>query len=269
LSDAPAATATPALPAVAEMRAPAAWQAIDFLSDLHLADGTPRTFEALATHLRCTRADAVFILGDLFEVWLGDDARHEGFAADIVAMLAEASMHRVVGFMAGNRDFLVGHELLAACGVLRLADPTLLHAFGERLLLTHGDALCLADESYQRFRAQVRTNAWQREFLALPLDDRRLAAGAIRAESQRLKAGQRPQDWADVDAGEAARWLRAAGATQMVHGHTHRPGRHEVAPGLVRHVLSDWDLDHTGSARADVLRWQRDGLHRIAPATAA
>lgn len=264
-----AAAASPALPAFAELRAPAAWRAIDFLSDLHLADGTPRTFEALATHLRCTRADAVFILGDLFEVWIGDDARHQGFAADCAAMLAEASARRVIGFMAGNRDFLLGHEMLAACGLLHLADPTLLHAFGERLLLTHGDALCLADRPYQQFRAQVRSPAWQREFLAQPLDARRRAASDIRAESERLKTGQRAQDWADVDAAEAARWLRAAGAAQMLHGHTHRPGQHALAPGLVRHVLSDWDFDHAGAARGDVLRWQSDGLRRIAPATAA
>jgi UDP-2,3-diacylglucosamine hydrolase len=264
-----AAAAAPALPAFAELRAPPAWQAIDFLSDLHLAEGTPRTFDALATHLRCTRADAVFILGDLFEVWVGDDARHEGFEAACAAMLAEASAHRVIGFMAGNRDFLVGHEMLAHCGMLHLADPSLLFAFGERLLLTHGDALCLADLAYQQFRAQVRSVGWQRDFLAEPLAARRRTASDIRAESQRRQSGQQPRDWADVDAAEAAHWLRAAGATQMVHGHTHRPGRHEVAPGLLRHVLSDWDFDHPGAARADVLRWQRDGLHRIAPATAA
>lgn len=261
--------AAPALPAFAELRAPEAWQAIDFLSDLHLAQGTPRTFEALATHLRCTRADAVFILGDLFEAWVGDDARHEGFDADCAAMLAEASSHRVIGFMAGNRDFLLGHEMLAHCGLLHLADPTTLVAFGERLLLTHGDALCLDDLAYQEFRAMVRSATWQRDFLAMPLAERRELARVIRGESQRLKTGQRPQDWADVDAGEAARWLRAAGAARMVHGHTHRPGQHELAPGLVRLVLSDWDVDHPATPRADVLRWQRDGLRRIAPATAA
>src|SRR6202008_4744964 len=91
----------------AEFDAPLTWRAIDFLSDLHLAEATPRTFAALATHLRCTEADAVFILGDLFEVWVGDDARHAGFEAECAAMLAEASAHRFIAFMAGNRDFLV------------------------------------------------------------------------------------------------------------------------------------------------------------------
>ena len=137
--------AAAALPVFSEFAAPAAWRAIDFLSDLHLSDTTPRTFDALATHLRCTEADAVFILGDLFEVWVGDDARHAGFEAECAAMLAEASSHRFIAFMAGNRDFLVGDALLMDCGIARLQDPTLLSAWGRQLLLTHGDALCLSD----------------------------------------------------------------------------------------------------------------------------
>src|SRR5262249_32942328 len=115
-------------PTLAHLHAPPAWQAIDFLSDLHLSESTPRTFEALAAHLRCTEADAVFILGDLFEVWAGDDARHEGFAADCAAMLGEASAHRFIAFMAGNRDFLVGDAMLRQCGIVHLADPTVLVA---------------------------------------------------------------------------------------------------------------------------------------------
>jgi predicted phosphodiesterase len=143
-----------ALPAFAAFSAPATWRAIDFLSDLHLSESTPRTFDALATHLRCTEADAVFILGDLFEVWIGDDARHEGFEARCAAMLSEASSHRFIAFMAGNRDFLVGADMLAHCGVMHLTDPTVLSAFDQRLLLSHGDTLCLSDVAYQRFRAR-------------------------------------------------------------------------------------------------------------------
>jgi UDP-2,3-diacylglucosamine hydrolase len=257
-----------ALPEVAELRAPPLWQAIDFLSDLHLSDTTPRTFEALATHLRCTDADAVFILGDLFEVWVGDDARHEGFEAECAAMLAEASAHRFIAFMAGNRDFLVGADMLRHCGVVPLADPTALVAFGERTLLTHGDALCLSDVAYQAFRAQVRTEAWQREFLAQPLDQRRRVAGEIRAESQRHKARQQPGAWFDVDEAETRRWMQHAGAPRMVHGHTHVPARHPMEPDLVRYVLSDWDFDRPGGTpRGDVLRWGPDGLVRMSPAT--
>jgi UDP-2,3-diacylglucosamine hydrolase len=252
---------------LAEFAAPHGWRAIDFLSDLHLSEATPRTFEALALHLRCTGADAVFILGDLFEVWVGDDARHQGFEARCTAMLAEASAQRFIGFMAGNRDFLVGADMLADCGVKRLDDPTVLSAFGERLLLSHGDALCLADGEYQAFRAEVRSDAWQRRFLAQPLDQRRRIAAGLRAESQRHKSRQLPGEWADLDAAATAAWMRAAGTAQFVHGHTHMPAVHGVAPGLTRHVLSDWDFDHPGAARADVLRWQPGGLERIAPAT--
>jgi UDP-2,3-diacylglucosamine hydrolase len=258
----------PALPAFAELHAPALWQTIDFLSDLHLSEATPRTFEALATHLRCTEADAVFILGDLFEVWVGDDARHEGFEAECAAMLAEASAHRFIGFMAGNRDFLVGAEMLAHCGVVRLADPTVLVAFGQRTLLTHGDALCLSDVDYQAFRATVRSDEWQREFLARPLEQRRRIAGDIRAESQRRKSRQQAGTWFDVDEAELRRWMERAGAPRVVHGHTHVPARHPMGPDLVRYVLSDWDFDHPGGApRADVLRWQAGDLARLAPAT--
>ena len=255
-----------ALPAFIEFAAPAGWRTIDFLSDLHLSEATPRTFEALARHLRGTGADAVFILGDLFEVWVGDDARHEGFEARCTAMLAEASSRRFIGFMAGNRDFLVGAEMLTDCGVTCLADPMVLIAFGERLLLSHGDALCLSDQAYQDFRREVRSEGWQQRFLAQPLAQRRRIAAELRAESQRHKSQQQPGEWVDLDTAATAAWMRAAGTPQFVHGHTHMPATHDVAPGLTRHVLSDWDLDHPGAARAQVLRWQHDGLARIAPA---
>jgi UDP-2,3-diacylglucosamine hydrolase len=259
---------TPAT-SLAELRAPAAWQAIDFLSDLHLSDSTPRTFEALATHLRCTEADAVFILGDLFEAWVGDDARHEGFEAECAAMLAEASAHRFIAFMVGNRDFLVGDTMLRHCGVMHLADPTVLVAFGQRALLTHGDALCLADVDYQAFRAQVRSPAWQADFLAKPLAERRGIAQAIRAESQRHQQEQR-EAWFDVDEPAAQQWMDDARAPWMVQGHTHVPARHPMAPDRVRFVLSDWDHDHpAGATRGDVLRWRRGPFLRTAPATAA
>jgi UDP-2,3-diacylglucosamine hydrolase len=256
------------LPEFTEFAVPASWRSIDFLSDLHLGADTPRTFDALATHLRCTQADAVFMLGDLFEVWVGDDARHEGFEAQCVAMLSEASAHRFLGFIAGNRDFLVGHDMLAQCGVMHLADPLVLHGFGERLLISHGDALCLADVAYQQFRAEVRSADWQQRFLAQPLSMRRDIARQLRAQSEERKRHQRPEEWADLDADATRAWMRAAGANNFVHGHTHRPARHDLGHGLSRHVLSDWDLDHAAPIRADVLRWSADGLQRIAPATA-
>jgi UDP-2,3-diacylglucosamine hydrolase len=255
-----------ALPAIAELNAPPAWRTIDILSDLHLGEDTPRTFDAWAAHLRATRADAVFILGDLFEVWVGDDARHAGFERRCAEVLRDAAARRTIAFMVGNRDFLVGAEFLAACGVQALADPTVLVAFGTRRLLTHGDALCLADTEYQAFRAQVRDPAWQARTLALPLAQRRALAREMRAGSEARKRGSAPADWVDIDVPAALAWMHAAGASTLIHGHTHRPRSETLAPGCAREVLSDWDLDgQHGPLRAEVLRLDAAGAHRIAP----
>lgn len=255
---------TLALPAFGAFSAPGDWQAIDFISDLHLAADTPHGFEAWAHYMRGTRADAVFILGDLFEVWVGDDARFEGFEAQCAEVLSQAAAVRTVAFMVGNRDFLVGADMLSACNVAALADPTVVTAFGERLLLTHGDALCLADTDYQRFRAMVRSTAWQTSVLARPLAERRALAREVRHESER-RHGTMQAEWLDLDRFASLEWIRAADAAELVHGHTHRPADERLQPGFTRHVLSDWDLDHAAVPRAEVLRWTRDGLRRIAP----
>ena len=248
-----------------EIAAPASWQRIDFISDLHLAAELPRTFDAWQAYLLKTAADAVFILGDLFEAWIGDDSRHDGFEARGAAVLTAAAARRPLHFMVGNRDFLLGDEMLAACGVRALADPTLLSAFGERTLLTHGDAWCLGDLDYQQFRRQVRNPAWQAQVLTRPLAERRLMARGLRSESER-QAMQHEGEWFDVDAPTALRALADNRASTLVHGHTHRPGSEALAPGIVRHVLSDWDLDHGGTDRAEVLRWEAGNRWtRLAP----
>jgi UDP-2,3-diacylglucosamine hydrolase len=253
-----------ALPAFGTYSAPNGWQAIDFISDLHLAADTPRGFEAWSFYMRGTRADAVFILGDLFEVWVGDDARFEGFEAQCAEVLRETAALRNVAFMVGNRDFLVGSDMLSACNVSALSDPTVVAAFGQRLLLTHGDALCLADTDYQKFRAMVRSAAWQSSVLARPLAERRALAREVRHESERRHGTMLPE-WLDLDPAASVEWMRAADAPVLVHGHTHRPADQLLQPGRTRHVLSDWDLDHAAKPRAEVLRWSRDGLRRIAP----
>jgi UDP-2,3-diacylglucosamine hydrolase len=252
------------LPEFALVEAPTAWRSIDFISDLHLSEAMPRTFEAWAAYLRDTPADAVFILGDLFEVWIGDDTRTQPFEQACVQALKAVAGHRHLGFMAGNRDFLVGSAMLSDAGLQRLHDPTVLQAFGQRWLLTHGDALCLDDVEYQAFRRQVRSAAWQQDFLAKPLAERARLARAIRQESQSRKdAAPSLTVWADVDSAAARAWLDAAGSRQMIHGHTHRPGLVELGADRARHVLSDWD--HDGPApRSDVLRLDARGLHRIA-----
>lgn len=249
------------LPAFHRFDAPAGWRAVEFISDLHLSAAEPATFDAWAAYMAGTQADAVLILGDLFDAWVGDDARHEGFEHECAAVMRSAAAQRTVGFMAGNRDFLVGSDLLADTGVVGLADPTLLCAWSWRVVLTHGDALCLSDVDYQRFRVQVRNAQWQRQFLALPLAQRRAVARQMRDASE---AAHRSHEgpYADVDAGAAAGWLRAAGADQMVHGHTHRPGSDTLAPGLRRHVLSDWDAA-ARPPRAEVLRLTPEGFARV------
>jgi UDP-2,3-diacylglucosamine hydrolase len=246
--------------------APAHWRAIDFLSDLHLAENTPRVFQAWAAHLRHTRADAVFILGDLFEVWIGDDMAERGFEARCVEVLTEAAQARTIAFMPGNRDFLVGDAMLEASGVMRLADPTLVLAFDDRVLASHGDALCVGDTAYQRYRAVVRSPGLQRAFAALPLSVRRSIGNAMRAKGGRGR-GQREPGFVDVDAGTALEWTRSAGAATLVHGHTHAPASHSLGAGVVRHVLSDWHIDDGAPLRAEVLRWQASGFARIAPET--
>jgi len=248
-----------------ELAAPPAWRCIDFISDLHLAQDTPRTYAAWRDYLLRTDADAVFILGDLFEAWIGDDARLQGFDAQATAVLREAAARRPIAFMVGNRDFLLGAAMLEDCGIRALDDPCVVCAFDQRVLLTHGDAWCLADVEYQQIRRRVRDPAWQAQALAQPIALRRQIAGQLRAQSE-LRAADHQGPWADIDVPTALRALADARADTLVHGHTHRPATAELAPGLTRHVLSDWELDH--ATRAEVLRWQDGTWHRLSPAAA-
>jgi UDP-2,3-diacylglucosamine hydrolase len=247
---------------IAVWQPPAGCAAIDFISDLHVSVDTPRTFDALAQYLRQTSADAVLLLGDVFEVWVGDDARHEAFERNCVELFREASQRLTLAFMAGNRDFLLGAAMLEDSGLQGLSDPTVIECFGQRALVTHGDALCLADADYQQFRRLVRSDLWQRGFLAQSLEQRWTYARSLRAQSEaRKRAGADPNLWADVDEAAARQWLAAAQASVLVHGHTHRPCTEPFAGGT-RHVLSDWDLDHAPH-RADVLRWSAQGFERL------
>jgi UDP-2,3-diacylglucosamine hydrolase len=194
--------------------------------------------------MAATPADALFLLGDLFEVWVGDDAAREpGFEADCAAILRATAQRVPVFFLAGNRDFLVGPGLAQATGIKLLADPTVFSFGARRWLLSHGDALCIADREYLAFRDQVRSAQWQREFLAMPLPARRAIARGMRAESEDLKRTDRI--YADVDTPTALEWLRQANAEVLVHGHTHKPADHRLDAGHERVVLSDWDAEAT------------------------
>ena len=253
--------AADALPELQELQAPPGWRAIEFISDLHLQAGEPATFEAWRRYMASTQADAVFILGDLFETWVGDDAALEpGFAADCAAVLQAAARLRPVFFMHGNRDFLVGDALMQGSGAVLLHDPTVLGCVGARWLLTHGDALCLDDTEYLQFRAQVRTPEWQRDFLALPLAQRREIARGLRAQSEAAKRSALA--YADVDTAAALGWLEAADAAVMIHGHTHRPADHVLDSRHRRIVLSDWDAS-AQPPRQQVLRLSASGPQRL------
>lgn len=232
---------TPTVPRFEELLAPAHWRTVDFISDLHLQAAEPATVAAWRHYLHTTTADALFILGDLFEVWVGDDALDEpgSFEAQACALLHAASQRHALFFMHGNRDFLIGKHFARRTGSTLLHDPTVLAWHGQRLLLSHGDALCLDDVDYQLFRQQARSAGWQQNFLAQPLAQRRAQARSIRQQSEARKQSSAP--YADVDGPAAIAWLSAAGAHTLIHGHTHRPDEHTLAPGLSRVVLSDWD----------------------------
>lgn len=260
---------TQPMPEIGRLNAPANWRAVDLISDLHLQASEPATFEAWRAYMQSTSADAVLLLGDVFEVWVGDDAvAQDPFLQACADVLRQASQRMSVGFMAGNRDFLVGPAFLGECGVETLQDPTLLAWGTQRILLSHGDALCLGDEAYQRFRAVARTTAWQTEFLVKPLSERLAMAQAMRAQSE--AHNQSMQSFADADADMTRHWLQQTGSRHLIHGHTHRPADHAVA-GFVdarRQVLSDWHVQ-PGQVRAEVLRLHADGhSERLSPLSA-
>jgi UDP-2,3-diacylglucosamine hydrolase len=210
-----------------------------------------------------TPTDAVLILGDLFEMWVGDDMRSEPFEALCTQTLRETGQRLWLGVMVGNRDFLVGQELLAACQGHALQDPLLLDAFGQRHVLTHGDAWCLGDTDYMAFRQMVRNPTWQHRFLQASLPQRLATARGIRAQSQARKDAPTMETWADVDAAVAAQHLLDANSLSLIHGHTHKPASEPFAlPGALRHVLSDWELDQA-PARTEVLRLSSQGLVRL------
>ena len=245
---------------LAQLKAPANWRRLDFIADLHLQAGDDASFDAWRKFMQRTQADALFILGDLFEAWVGDDAigtvsEADNFAARCVQVLTAAAQRLPVYFMHGNRDFLVGTAFAAVCGLTLLDDPTVLEFAGERWLLSHGDALCLADTDYMKFRSQVRSAQWQQTFLQKPLSERQAIGRQMRLQSEEFKRTGMANavSLVDLDAQVTWEWLRRAGASTLIHGHTHRPREHDLGQGLRRVVLSDWDL-RASPARASVLR---------------
>ncbi len=236
------------------VQAPSHWQRADFISDVHLDANEPQTFEAWQRFMANTPADALFILGDLFEVWVGDDTT-DAFALACADVLEQTSLRLPVYFLCGNRDFLVGPQLLNATGMQGLSDPAVLDLGPQRMLLTHGDSLCLDDVDYLQFRQQVRQSQWQRAFLAKSLSERQHIARGLREQSEARK--QTTTDYADVDAHAATEWLRQTQCQTLIHGHTHKPAVHALGDGLSRWCLSDWHAN-APSPRLEVVSWLRD-----------
>ncbi len=238
-----------------DLHAPSHWRTLEFHSDVHLFDQEPHTFAAWQAYLAASTADAVFILGDLFEVWVGDDAvsTTSAFDQQIVSSLRASAHQRPTFFIPGNRDFLVGDRFLCRVGLQRLPDPTVLVFQGQRIALSHGDALCTDDTAYQQFRTEVRSTQWQRDFLGQPLDKRLTKARTIRQASESRKQAQTA--YVDVNTDAVATLMAQEHADVLVHGHTHQAGIHGLGGGKQRLVLSDWCADAT-PARLEVLQLQ-------------
>jgi UDP-2,3-diacylglucosamine hydrolase len=254
-------TAAPAFP-ILDVPGPAL-----FVSDLHLTDTMPATAQAFERFLRdiAPGARALFILGDFFEFWVGDEELDAPFHHRVAGWLHTLSQAgTTVYLMHGNRDFLLGQRFANAAGATLLRDPTVLQCEGARIVLTHGDMLCTDDAKYMRFRNWTRKRWVQRLFLALPLSLRLSVARKLRADSEagRARVAQGGMtDIGDVAASAVAALFRASGCRRMIHGHTHRP-KHHHEPDGERWVLTDWDLDGT-APRAAALRLDAGGLHTL------
>ncbi|CAG0952096.1 UDP-2,3-diacylglucosamine hydrolase [Methylophilaceae bacterium] len=230
-----------------------------FISDLHLCSSRPAITEQFIRFMenRATRADALYVLGDLFEYWAGDEEigdEHHRRVVLAFAALADAGIPCF--FIHGNRDFLISQGFSSAARVTLLSDPAQLTLYGRHILLSHGDALCTDDRAYQAFRQQVRNENWQRSFLAQPLQVRKAQIEALRTRSEQEKS-YKAESIMDVNPDAVAGLLRAHAYPELfIHGHTHRPDVHDIEVDghrIQRWVLGDWyeqgsclQLDATG-----------------------
>jgi UDP-2,3-diacylglucosamine hydrolase len=215
-----------------------------FVSDLHLDAARPRITRLFLNFLNTEArgVQALYILGDFFEAWIGDDDPDPYHVEIMNAVRTLTASGVPVYFMHGNRDFLIGSEFARITGCTLLAESTVVNLYGTRTLLLHGDTLCTDDVEYQKFRRQVRDPGWQQAFLARPLAERRAFAYQARAASQ-TQSASKPDYLMDVNQSEVERVMREHGVTRLIHGHTHRPAVHRFAVNgqdLIRMVLGDW-----------------------------
>lgn len=229
------------------------------ISDLHLSNGQPRSTELFLRFAAdiAPKAEALYILGDLFEYWAGDDDLGAPFHQRICDTLRDLSKRGTrICIMHGNRDFLMGEKLASACNATPLADPALIDLYGTLTLLTHGDTLCTDDAEYQRFRTMVRNSEWQSRFLNQPLAQRKAQIEQLRAQSENQKQAK-SMDIMDVNCDAVNELLRQHHYPRLVHGHTHRPAKHlHQVDGHTceRWVLGDWD------SKANALRCDAQGI---------
>lgn len=236
-----------------------------FISDLHLCESRPHITEQFVSFIENTArcAEALYILGDLFEYWAGDDDLEDSHHQIVIQALHRLSEHGVRCYLIhGNRDFLLGQRFAAAANLVILEDPTQLDIYGHRVLLSHGDALCTDDVAYQDFRKQVRCPDWQSTFLSQPLAARKAQIKALRMRSEQEKSGK-TESIMDVNDEAVASLLRDYQHPQLfIHGHTHRPAMHALEidqHNIQRWVLGDWydqgsclRLDSTGCKALDL-----------------
>ncbi|SAK62788.1 UDP-2,3-diacylglucosamine hydrolase [Caballeronia hypogeia] len=241
-----------------------------FISDLHLSEAIPNTVAAFEHFIEVTagEADSVFILGDLFEFWIGDDIldapdtdARANFARRMTRLMHTLS-ERGIGLyvMHGNRDFLLGKRFMKEAGAMPLPDPFMITAFGKRILLAHGDGLCTADRAYQAFRKVARNKLAQRLFLALPLDTRLGIGQRMRSKSEGARVTGISSKY-DVTRKAVSELFVNSRTHTLIHGHTHRPAMHREVEG-VRWVLPDWELD-VDPPRGGYLRLDEGGLHAL------
>lgn len=225
-----------------------------FISDLHLHESRPQVTRAFFHFLQtqAIHAEALYILGDFFDAWIGDDDDAElpqQVASELFALHQRGT---AIYFMHGNRDFLLGEDYAKQAGMTLIPEGTVISLYGTKTLLVHGDTLCTEDQDYQNFRAMVRSTQWQQQVLAQPLAARRALAAQLRDKSQSMNS-LKAADIMDVTPAEVIRQMEQANVQLMIHGHTHRPARHSLIANnkpAERIVLGDWH-DHAWCIRAD------------------
>lgn len=216
-----------------------------FISDLHLDLARPAILDQFEAFIRdeAVHADALYILGDLFEAWIGDDAEDPIGKRFVTAMKPMREARRPCFFMHGNRDFLLGERFAREAGMTLLPDPSVIDLYGTPTLLMHGDSLCTDDAPYQAFRRQSRSAEWQRQFLSQTVQQREAFARKAREESKRYTGSKTNVAIMDVNKIAVEQDMRSAGVVQLIHGHTHRPATHRFSldsRSAERIVLSDW-----------------------------